>query len=92
MGKRRAVFAASSDHALLVDHLTKTYPDVFANLPRWQGERIPADLGRIVVQALNRFLEDQGGTPYLYKGIDEVQKALDNAPPGTAFSREQDGR
>jgi hypothetical protein len=66
--------------AILVDHLTKTYPNVFANLPRWQGERIPADLGRIVVQALNRFLENQGGTPYLYRGIDEVQKALDNDP------------
>lgn len=66
--------------ALLVDHLTKTYSDVFANLPRWQGVRIPADLGRIVVQALNRFLEEKGGTPYLYRGIDEVQKALDDDP------------
>jgi hypothetical protein len=66
--------------ALLVDHLTTKYPQIFANLPRWRGTRIPADLGTNVVQALNKFIEDQGGTPYLYRGIDEVQKALDNDP------------
>jgi len=51
--------------ALLVDHLTTKYPDIFANLPRWRGTRIPADLGTNVVQALNKFIE-------------EVQRALDN--------------
>jgi hypothetical protein len=65
--------------ALLVDHLTRKYSDLFANLPRWQGKRVPADLGMIVVQALNQFLEEKdGASPYRYRGIDEVQKALDN--------------
>jgi hypothetical protein len=64
--------------ALLVDHLTTKYPDIFANLPRWRGTRIPADLGTNVVQALNKFIEDQEGTPYPHRGIEEVQRALDN--------------
>jgi hypothetical protein len=66
--------------ALLVDHLTKTYPDVFASLPRWRDTRIPADLGIVVVQGLNKLVEDQGGAPYLYRGLDELQKVFDSQP------------
>jgi hypothetical protein len=74
-----------------VDHLTKKHPDVFADLPRWRGERVPADLGRVVVQALNKFIEDQGGTTYMYRGIDEVQKALDNDPLVKRFLESKTG-
>ena len=64
--------------ALLVDHLTTKYPQVFANIPRWQHQRVPADLAMIVVQGLNKLVE--GGSSYFYRGIDEVQKALEEYP------------
>jgi hypothetical protein len=64
--------------ALLVDHLTGKYPQAFANIPRWQNERVPADLATIVVQGLNEVSED--GSGYLYRGLAEVQKALEEYP------------
>ncbi len=64
--------------ALLVDHLTGKYPQVFVNIPRWQSERVPADLATIVVQGLNKVSED--GSSYLYRGLAEVQKALEEYP------------
>ncbi len=66
--------------ALLVDHLTRKYPQVFANLPRWRHERVPADLAMIVVNGLNKVVEGEERSSYLYRGLDEVQKALESYP------------
>jgi hypothetical protein len=73
-------FSGALRAALLVDHLTKSYPDAFADLPRWQNMRVPADLGTIVVQGINKVLEKKEETLYYYQGLDEVQKALESDP------------
>jgi hypothetical protein len=75
--------------ALLVDHLTTRYPQAFAKSPRWQHQRVPADLGKIVVDVLNTLLKDQAGISYRYRGLDEVQKALDNYSLVRRFISEQ---
>jgi hypothetical protein len=75
---RRGDLPGSLRAALLVDHLTRIYTQVFGDIPRWQGQRVPADLAMIVVQGLNKVSEDKSS--YLYRGLDEVQKALENYP------------
>ncbi len=65
--------------ALLVDHLQRNYGAVFTKLPRW-ADRLPADLGSIVCRGLNEALADQQDTQYLYRGLEEVQKALEDNP------------
>lgn len=71
--------------ALLVDHLRTTYPQAFAKSPRWEHNRVPADLSMIVVHGLNKVVEPQEGSSYLYRGLDEVQKALENLPLVQSF-------
>lgn len=62
--------------ALLVDHLQTTYGDVFAGDPRW-NHRIPADLGRIVCEGLNKLLRTDQSPPYRYHGLEAVENSLE---------------
>jgi hypothetical protein len=66
--------------ALIVDHLRQKYPKVFANSARWQHQRLTGDLANIVVQGLNKVVEGEERSSYLYRGLDEVQKAVENYP------------
>jgi hypothetical protein len=64
--------------ALLVRHLCEMYPDVFKDQPRWNGT-IPGEI-RLLFPRLNEALREQAGPNYIYRGIDEIGKALDNNP------------
>jgi hypothetical protein len=64
---------------LLVYHLWRTYDQVLGKQGRWVGS-IPGDLGTRVCQSLNEALSDRGGPRYVFQGIDEVVKALENDP------------
>lgn len=64
---------------LLVNHLLKTYPQVFKEQPRWTGT-IPGDLGNRVCRSLNDAVDDKEGSRYVTRGLDEVEKALEKNP------------
>ncbi len=64
--------------ALLVRHLCNSYPEVFEQHPRWSGGT-PGGLGSLFSR-LNEGLRDVGGPTYLFQGIDEIAKALDENP------------
>ncbi len=79
-GDRTAAILA----ALFVDHLQRTYPQAFADHPRWR-DRLPADLGRIVCQGLNAVGAAKSRTRYLYEGLDAVSSALLRQPRVAGF-------
>ena len=79
-GDRKASLFA----ALLVDHLRRTYPDVFDGQPRW-ADRLPADLGRIVCGGLNAVDERSDEPGHRYKSLDIVLSALLEHPLVSAF-------
>jgi hypothetical protein len=66
--------------ALLVDHLRKNHDHLFKDLPRWSRVRLPGDLGMIICEGLNKALSEEGDSNYLYRGIEEIEKALDSNP------------
>ena len=64
--------------ALFVDHLQRTYADMFAEMPRWRV-RLPADLGKFVRDGLNKAV---AGKPPAsrYHGIETVISAIMKHP------------
>lgn len=75
---RRGDRAGSLCALMLVYHLREKYPSLFKVDPRWRGG-LPADLGRVVNQALNDAAE-QPGSRSEFRGLDEVFKVLQQSP------------
>lgn len=69
---------------LLVYHLWKTYPEVFKKSPRWTGS-LPGDMGMKICTELNDAVVDQENAPYVFRGLDQVGKALENDPVVSRF-------
>jgi hypothetical protein len=67
LGDRAAALFA----AFFVDHLQQTYGEVFQGHLRWRN-RLPADLGQIVCNGLNKTLRLGKPNTYLYEGIDAI--------------------
>jgi len=73
--------------ASFVDHLQQTFPDAFEGHLRWQT-RLPADLGQIVCQDLNRL--SQESNKYCYEGIEAAASILRESPLIATFLIERD--
>jgi hypothetical protein len=68
--------------ALLVRHIFKIFPDAFKDQPRWAT--MSGAITR-VLELLNEAVRDRQGPNYLYRGIDEVGKALESDPAVATF-------
>jgi hypothetical protein len=77
---RRGDRAAALRAALLVDHLRKTYGEIFDGVLRWARSRLPGDLGTFVPRDLNEALNDGQDGGYLYRGLEAIQAVLDADP------------
>ncbi|MFZ0943961.1 MAG: hypothetical protein WB930_15075 [Syntrophobacteraceae bacterium] len=76
--------AAALFAALFVDHLYRTYPNIFKDQVRWRT-RFPGSLGSIVCEGLNNILKRSKLNPYWYEGIDTVVKRLKSDSLVAAF-------